>query len=121
VPFLDHRAGLVSGDVHSVEVGVAIVSLDFINLEFNLSPGLGSGVGVAISEGCGEDTTSKVVCGIEQSLGFVTWGQSNISLLKAWSKYVVPLFLSEGVSAKRKKKDQYLKKNYRVSMSRHIY
>lgn len=33
VPFLDHGACLISGDVHTVEVGVAIETLDFINLE----------------------------------------------------------------------------------------
>ena len=39
VPFLNHVTGVVSGDVHSVEVGIAIKSLDFINLELQLSPG----------------------------------------------------------------------------------
>ena len=58
VPFLDHRAGLISGDVHSVEVGVAVESLDFINLEFKLSPCLSLGLVVAISEGDVENTTS---------------------------------------------------------------
>lgn len=39
VPFLNHSAGMVSGDVHTMEVGVAILSLDLINLELQLSPG----------------------------------------------------------------------------------
>lgn len=38
VPFLDHGAALVSGDVHTVEVGVAIEALDLVNLELELSP-----------------------------------------------------------------------------------
>lgn len=38
VPLSDHGACFISGNVHSVEVGVAIVTLDFINLELELSP-----------------------------------------------------------------------------------
>lgn len=39
VPFLNQSAELVSGDVHSVEVGVAIHSFYFFNLEFHPSVG----------------------------------------------------------------------------------
>ena len=38
VPFLDDGAQLVSCDVHSVEVGVAVESLDFFDLQLHLSP-----------------------------------------------------------------------------------
>lgn len=38
VPLLDEGAKLVAGDVHSVEVGVAVETLDFFNLELDLSP-----------------------------------------------------------------------------------
>lgn len=61
VPFFDHRACLISGDVHSIEVGVAIESLNLINLELELSPGLLLGLVVAVSEGDGEDTTSQAI------------------------------------------------------------
>lgn len=61
VPLLDHGAGMVSGDIHSVEVGIAIISLDFIDLELHSSPGFVvggiSGV-VAISKRQSEDTSS---------------------------------------------------------------
>jgi len=40
VPFLDHMARMISCDVHTMEVSVAIESLDLINLELKLSPGL---------------------------------------------------------------------------------
>lgn len=39
VPLLDEGAKLVAGHVHAVEVGVAVHSLDFLNLELDLSPG----------------------------------------------------------------------------------
>lgn len=61
VPLLDHGASLVSGDVHTVEVGVAIESLDLIDLELKLSPVLGVGRVVAVSKGGGENTTSQTV------------------------------------------------------------
>ena len=38
VPLFDHGASLISGNVHSVEVSVAIETLDFGNLELELSP-----------------------------------------------------------------------------------
>ena len=38
VPFLDKRAELVTGDVHTVEVGVAVETFDFLDLDLNLSP-----------------------------------------------------------------------------------
>ena len=39
VPLLDEGAHLVAGDGKTVEVGEAIVSLDFLNLELDDSPG----------------------------------------------------------------------------------
>jgi hypothetical protein len=38
VPLLDEGAELIAGDVHTVEVGVAIVTLDFFALELDGSP-----------------------------------------------------------------------------------
>jgi len=51
VPLFDHRACLISRDVHSVEVSEAIVSLNLIDLESKLSPGLLLRLVVAVSEG----------------------------------------------------------------------
>ena len=95
VPFLNHGACLISGNVHSVEVGVAVVSFNLINLELKLSPGLGLGLVVAISKGDAENTTSQTVSRVLLTSGLVAWGQSNLSLIEAWGKYVVPLFLGE--------------------------
>ena len=39
VPLLNEGTELVSGDVHSVEVSKAIISLNFFNLNLHLSPG----------------------------------------------------------------------------------
>ena len=38
MPFLHKLAKLISGDAHSVEVGIAVESFDFLNLDLDLSP-----------------------------------------------------------------------------------
>jgi len=58
VPFLDHGACLVSRDIHTVEVGIAIHSFNFVDLEFKLSPSLGLRLVVAVSQGDLDNTTS---------------------------------------------------------------
>lgn len=50
VPLLNDGAELVAGDVHAVEVGVAVEALDLLNLHLHLSPGLFVGVSVQISQ-----------------------------------------------------------------------
>lgn len=100
VPFLDHGACLISGNIHTVEVSVAIKSLDFIALELNLSPGIG--LWVAISKGGGEDTTSQTVSRVEKTCRFVTRGQADLSFLESWGEDVVPLLLGERMVAIQK-------------------
>jgi len=97
MPFLDHRACLISGNAHSVEVGVTFVILDFHDLELELSPGLCLRLVVAVSQGDIENTTSQAVSGILLTGTLVTWGQSDLSLIETWGKYVVPLFSGEWV------------------------
>jgi len=99
VPFLDHGACLISGNIHSVEVCVAIESLNLINLEFKLSPGLGLGLVVAVSEGDVENTTFQTLRCLLLSCRLVARGECNGSLIKSWGKDVVPLFLHEWMCA----------------------
>ena len=100
MPFLDHGACLISGDVHSVEIGVAVKSLDLVALEFKLSPGLTFRLIVAISERNSEDTTSQTVGGLLLTGSFVARSQSDASLIETWGKDVVPLFSGEWMSTK---------------------
>jgi len=51
MPFFNHGACLISGDIHTVEVGIAIHSFNLLYLEFNLSPSLGLRLVVAVSQG----------------------------------------------------------------------
>ena len=100
VPLLDHGAGFISSDVHTIEVGIAVEALDFLNLELELSPSLGLNLVVEVSEGDGEDTTSKTVRGLLLSGRLVAWSQCDLFFVKTWSKDVVPFLSDEWMSAK---------------------
>lgn len=106
MPFLNHGASLVSGDVHTIEVGVAVHSFDFVNLEFKLSPGLWLSLVVAVSQGDAHDTSFKTISSHFLTSVFVTWGQSDVSLIETWGKYVVPLFSGEWVDTTKGKNGQ---------------
>lgn len=93
VPLSDHGACLISSDVHTVEVGVAVESLDLIDLELKLSPVLSIGRVVAVGESGGENTTSQGVSRVDETGSLVYWGHGDLSLIKSGGKYVVP-FLS---------------------------
>ena len=64
MPLLDEGAHLVSGDGETVEVGEALVSFNFLNLELDDSPGeILSVAGGQISVGDAENATSERVGG----------------------------------------------------------
>ena len=50
VPLLDHGASLVAGDVHTVEVSVAVETLDLINLELEYTPRVGLSTLVTVTK-----------------------------------------------------------------------
>ena len=103
VPLSDHGASLISSDVHTVEVGVAVKSLDLIDLELKLSPVFWEiliGDIVAVSESGGENTTSQTVSRVDETGSLVDWGHGDLSLVKSRGKDVVPFFLSEWVATK---------------------
>ena len=102
MPFLDHGAGVISRDVHSVEVGVVIESLDLINLELELSPGSQDSWlwAVAIIERDLDNTSSKTVTGLGQTCSLVTRHQSDNSFFKSWGQDIVPLFFGKWMGSK---------------------
>jgi len=63
VPLLDDGAQFVSGDVHAVEVSVAVKTFNFFNLHLHLSPGLIIAISVQISQGDLKHTTSQAISG----------------------------------------------------------
>jgi len=101
VPFLDEGAHLVSGDADTTEVGEAIESLNFFNLELDDSPcEIVLVLLVKIGLGDGEDAASERVGGDVLSLGLVARGKSgNSHLEEGGGANVVPLLLVESVDA----------------------
>lgn len=59
VPLLDEGAHLISGDVETVEVRVALEALDFFALQAHLSPALLVSVLVKVTERDLENTTAE--------------------------------------------------------------
>jgi hypothetical protein len=50
VPFLNHSSTMVPGDVHAIEVGIAVKAFDFLNLETKLLPSSSLGRSIAVTE-----------------------------------------------------------------------
>ena len=63
MPLLNDGAQFVSGNVHSVEVGIAIEALDFFDLYLHFSPGLIIAISVQIGLRYFEHTTFQAVGG----------------------------------------------------------
>ena len=63
MPLLDEGAHLVAGDVHAVEVSVAVKALNFLALNTHLSPGLVVGILVQVTERDLEDTATEGIGG----------------------------------------------------------
>lgn len=61
VPLLDKGAKLITGNVNSVEVGVAVETFNFLALELDLSPVHIVSVTVQVSLGDFEDTSTEGV------------------------------------------------------------
>ena len=64
VPLLDEGAKLVLGNIHAVEVGVAVVALHFFHLHLHLSPGLGTACSVQISQRYFKHSALQAISGV---------------------------------------------------------
>lgn len=101
VPLLDESAEFVTGDVETVEVGVAIEALDLLALEADLAPCLLVSVGVEITDGDGENTVAEGVGGLLLTSGLVARGQAgDTNVENAGNMNVVPFFLDESMHTK---------------------
>ena len=96
VPLLDDGAELVAGDVHTVEVSVAVEALDFLDLDLHLSPGLFVAVSVQISERNLKHTTLEGVSGDLLTSSSVARGDSGGSHVEnGGNMNIVPFLLGE--------------------------
>jgi len=98
VPLLDKSAELVTGDVHTVEVGKAIETLDFFNLDLDLSPGNLMSVVVELTKGDGENTATEGISGLLLTSGLVARGEGrDTDIEDGGNVNVVPFLLVESV------------------------
>jgi len=84
IPLLNHWACFVFGNVHTVEIGVAVKSFNLINLESKFSPVVIFLLLIAICKGDIENSTSQTISWVGKTGCLVTWGQCDASLVKAW-------------------------------------
>lgn len=95
--FADQTAQLVSGHVHTVEIGQAVVTLDVLHTQLNLSPRDGL-VLVEVSEGNFNNTSLQ---SIGSNLLSLRLGDQSLSAVldgkDGRGNELVPFFLQEGV------------------------
>lgn len=87
VPLLDQSAGLIAGDVHTVEVGVAVVAFNFFALDLHFSPGVLVSLAVEIGK---RDLENATLEGVGRNFYVSQTRRKNVFLL--W-----PAVLLQGV------------------------
>ena len=85
MPFLDHSSTMVPGDVHAIEVRIAIKALDFLDLESKLLPSSVLGILIAVSKTDVENTASEVVSRVDETGCLINRGKGHAPFLKARS------------------------------------
>lgn len=99
LPLADHGAELVRGHVHAVEVGEAVLALDLIDSQLDLTERVLL-VLVQVSERDLEDTALQGIVGVLQTLGAVDEGLANLANVEGGrSLNVIPVLTGEGVNA----------------------
>jgi hypothetical protein len=108
VPLLDEGTEFVAGDVHTVEVGVAIETLDFLNLDLDLSPGNLMSIVVELTKGDGEDTATEGVGGLLLTGRLVARGEGgDTDIEDGGNVNVVPFLLVESVDSNQLKQFRF--------------
>jgi hypothetical protein len=100
VPLSDDASQPVSGEFHSVEVGQALLSLDFVNaqLEFPVVGLFFLTFLVQIALGEFKDTATQSVISVLQALSAVDQGLGTMTIREhAWGQDVVPFLAGEWV------------------------
>ena len=99
LPLADHGAELVRGHVHAVEVGEAVLALDLIDSQLDLTERVLL-VLVQVSERDLEDTALQGIVGVLQTLGAVDEGLTNLANIESGrSLDIIPVLAGEGVDA----------------------
>jgi hypothetical protein len=80
VPFLHKLAEFVSGDVHAVEVGVAVVALDLLNLDLHFPPVLIVAFVLQVGQRYFKHSSFQTISGLLYSSKIVMRGARDIVL-----------------------------------------
>jgi len=119
VPLLDEGAELIAGDVHTVEVGVAIEALDLLDLDLDLSPCNLMSVVVELTKGDGEDTVTEGLSSDLLTGCLVTGGKSGDSDVEDRGNVnVVPFLLVESMDTNQKKRLFHVDQTAKVTLKR---
>lgn len=98
LPLLHHRAKLIRGKAHAVEVGQASLSLDFVYAKAELAEGLVLALGVQIPKGDIQDAPTEGIIGVLQALGAVDEGLPQVTDGEAGGGLnVVPVLAGERI------------------------
>jgi len=98
VPLLDQSAQFVFGDIHTIEVSIAVVAFDLLNLHFHFSPGISRALVLQVSQRYFENSASQTVSGDLLTGGLVARsdrGHANVE--HCWNMHVVPFLSLESV------------------------
>lgn len=76
---------MVPGDVHAIEVRIAIKAFDFLDLESKLLPGGVLGIFIAVSKTNIENTASEAVGRVDKTWGLINRSKGYAPFLKARS------------------------------------
>jgi hypothetical protein len=118
VPLLDDGAQLVSGDVHAVEVSVAIEALHFFDLDLHLSPGLLIAISVEVSQRYLKHSALQTVSsdlytsGVSKGTEILTLTSGSVARSDGWGSHIehswdvniVPFLLGERMGARNQSK-----------------
>jgi len=98
LPLLDEGTELVRGEIHTVEVGEAVLALDFINSQLDLAESTIFVLG-EVTERDFDNTTLKVVVGVSETLGAVDKSLTDLANIEhRGSLDVIPVLAGEGVN-----------------------
>jgi hypothetical protein len=74
---------MVPGDVHAIEIGIAVEALNLFNLESKLLPGSSVGALIAVTETDRENTAFETISRIKKTSSLVNRSEGDLPLLKA--------------------------------------
>jgi hypothetical protein len=100
LPLLDHGTELVGGHIHTVKVGETVFTLDFIDLQLDLTERTRLVLGEITKRHLNNTTVERVI-GVTETLSTVDKSLTDLADLEhGGSLDIIPILTGEGVNAK---------------------